>query len=88
VKKNELRGSPHVGLACGTCNGLGRTDSQTYRLLHRTQPTLALLIVSFSFLAIFAFGLLSSPYFHEVMAFCTTVVGGVIGFYFSSRRDG
>jgi hypothetical protein len=35
-----------------------------------------------------AFGLLGSPYFHDVMAFCTTVVGGVIGFYFSSRRDG
>jgi hypothetical protein len=42
VKKNELRGGPYVGLACGTCNGLGRT----------------------------------------------TVVGGVIGYYFSSRRDG
>jgi hypothetical protein len=67
---------------------LGRTDSQPYRLLNRARPAPALLIVSFSLLAILAFGMLSSPYFHDVMAFCTTVVGAVIGFYFSSRRDG
>jgi hypothetical protein len=87
VKKNELRGGPHIGLACGTCNGLGQTDSVTYRMLHRTQPTLAFLIIFLTFTAIFTFGMLGSPYFHEVMAFCTTMAGGVIGYYFSSRRD-
>ncbi|RRV03629.1 molecular chaperone DnaJ [Stutzerimonas xanthomarina] len=86
VKKNELRKGSYYGLSCGTCGGLGKTDTLTYRLTHRTQPIISILLVSISLLLVLFFGLIKSPYFHEVMAFCTTLIGSVTGYYFSSKR--
>lgn len=83
VKKNELKKGSYSGLACGTCGGLGKTDTLTYRLKHRTQPVLSIILVLGAFFMVFMFGTLKSQYFHEVLAFCTTLVGGVIGYYFS-----
>ncbi|HSX91209.1 MAG TPA: molecular chaperone DnaJ [Pseudomonas sp.] len=85
VKKNELRKGQYSGLACGTCGGLGKTDTITYRMAHRTQPILAIILVMLSMGLVFIFGMAKSPYFHEIMAFCTTLIGGVIGYYFSSK---
>ena len=87
VKRNELRKGTYFGLMCGTCGGLGRTDTYTYRLQHRTQPLLSLLIVGGAFAVITLLGLTRSEYFHEVLAFCTTLVGGVTVYYFSRCRD-
>ncbi len=88
VKRNELKEGPkYIGLACGTCGGLGKTDTLTYRLAHRTQPLLAWVIVTLTFLLIILFGFVGTQFFHEVLAFCTTLLGGVTGYYFVSRRD-
>jgi len=85
IKRNELKKGSYIGLACGTCGGLGITDTYTYRITHRTQPLLSIvLVVSALFLVVF-FGIFRSEYFHEVLAFCTTLIGSVTGFYFSSR---
>jgi hypothetical protein len=88
VKKNELSKGQYSGLACGTCGGLGKTDTITYRMAHRTQPLLAIALVMLSLALVFIFGIARSPYFHEIMAFCTTLIGGVTGYYFSSKGAG
>jgi len=85
VKKNELKRGQYFGLACGTCGGLGKTDTYTFRLKHRTQPLISIILVLFSLLLVLCFGLAGSQYFHEIMAFCTTLIGSVTGYYFSSR---
>ncbi len=85
VKKNELRKGTYTGLACGTCGGLGKTDSFTYRITHRTQPALAIILVVIPLFLIGFFSITESQYFHEILAFCTTVIGSVTGFYFSTR---
>ena len=88
AKRNELKPGPkYVGLACGTCGGLGKTDTVTYRLTHRTQPLLAWVIVTLAFLLIIYFSFVAPQFFHEVLAFCTTLLGSVVGYYFVNRRD-
>lgn len=86
VQRNELKRGHYFGLSCGTCGGLGVTDTMTNRLTHRTQPILSIILVLASFFLVAFFGFLQNPYFHEILAFCTTTVGGVIGSYFSSTR--
>ncbi|WP_090498265.1 hypothetical protein [Pseudomonas borbori] len=88
IKKNELRKGQYFGLSCGTCGGLGKTDTVTYRMTHRTQPMLASMLVVISLTLVTIFGLGKSPYFHEIMAFCTTLIGGVTGYYFSNKGAG
>lgn len=87
LKKNELKKGQYFGLACGTCGGLGITDTYTYRLNHRAQPLLSIVLVGASVLLVLFFGLLDSQYFHEILAFSATLVGSVTGYYFSSRRS-
>lgn len=85
TKRNELKKGPYHGLACGTCGGLGKTDTMTYRMTHRTQPILSISLVFGSIGLILLFGFAGSPYFHEVLTFCTTLLGSVIGYYFSKN---
>lgn len=85
AKRNELKAGTYVGLACGTCNGLGKTDTRTYRINQRTQPLLAIYLVTFSLGLVTIFGISKNEYFHEILAFCTTLIGSVSGYYFSSR---
>jgi hypothetical protein len=85
VKKQELKRGQYIGIACGSCGGLGQTDTLTYRLAHRTQPLLSFVLVFGAFFLILLFGLLRSEYFNEVLAFCSTLIGGVTGYYFCSR---
>ncbi len=57
VKKQELKKGVYHGLACGTCGGLGKTDTLTYRLNNRATPLLAMSIVPLCFVMIIFFGL-------------------------------
>lgn len=86
--KNELKKGPYYGLACGTCGGLGKTDTVTYRLNHRTKPVLSLILVLISTVLILLFGIFRNEYFHEVLTFCTTILGSVVGYYFSTKENG
>lgn len=85
---NDLKRGEYFGLACGVCNGLGVAESKTDRLNNRLQPVLALLIIYTALVFILIFGIAKSPYFNEVLAFCSTLVGGVTGYYFCSREKG
>ena len=76
-----------MGLACGTCKGLGKTSTHLYNLQQKTTPWLAIGITVASFLLIAIFGLLKSEVFTEILAFCTTLLGTVTGYYFSARNN-
>jgi hypothetical protein len=86
VKYHELQGLEHIGLACGTCGGLGKGEAYTERLNKRIQPLLARVLVFIAFMVLFAAMLIQSTHFSEILAFISTLVGGVVGFYFSQRH--
>lgn len=92
AKRNELRlwlfkPKIYYGLSCGTCGGLGKTDSLTHRLQHRIQPSLAMAVIGISLSMIMVFGIGKSPYFHEILTFSSTLLGSIIGYYFSNNKQ-
>ena len=95
LKKQDLRlrksifSVPEVyyGLACGTCGGLGKTDTLTYRLNNRATPLLAMLLIGGCFVLILIFGVQKSSYFSELLTFCGTLIGAVIGHYFGKQSN-
>ncbi|WP_020161654.1 hypothetical protein [Cycloclasticus pugetii] len=87
VKKQELKRGNYMGLACGTCGGLGKTDTLTYRMNNRATPLLAISIICFCFILIFSFGLTKNPHFSEILTFSGTLVGAVTGHYFGKRSE-
>lgn len=86
VNKNELKRGEYFGLACGTCGGLGQTDTITYRMNHRTAPLLAIMIILSCFLLI-VFGLVKDQHFQEILTFSGTVIGSVVGYYFGGKNE-
>lgn len=87
VSRNELnKRKVYTGLACGACGGVGKTDTITYRMQHRMQPLLSISLVLISTILIIFFGLTKSPYCHEILTFCTTILGSVVGYYFSKSE--
>ena len=87
VKKQELRKGLYYGLACGTCGGLGKTDTLTYRLNNRATPILGISIILCCFFMISIYGLTNNKHFSEILAFCSTLSGAVVGHYFGKRID-
>jgi len=85
IKYHELKGTLYRGLACGTCGGLGKGEPYTERMNKRIQPMMAIILVLISFMALMTSLLIQSPHFSEVLAFVSTLIGGVAGFYFSQR---
>lgn len=87
VKRNELKGKGHVGLACGICGGLGQAEPMTERMNKRITPILSLAIV-FPLLAMIWWAMaFRSDYFNEILAFSGAIIGTVVGFYFSARKN-
>ncbi len=84
--KNELKKGEYFGLACGTCGGLGKTDTVTYRMNNRTTPLLAIMIVACCF-ALICVGILRDQHFQEILTFSGTVIGSVIGYYFGGKFE-
>lgn len=85
IKKNELKGKEHTGLACGVCGGLGRAEPMTERMNKRMTPILALFIVLPLLLIVFWALVANSSHFGEILAFASALIGTVIGFYFSKK---
>ncbi|MFY0678670.1 MAG: molecular chaperone DnaJ [Neptuniibacter sp.] len=84
IKKAELKSKePLFGIACGTCWGIGKTDSATSRLRHRTPPILAIAIIFASFLTIIIFGSTNNAHFPETLSLLGALMGSVITFYFT-----
>lgn len=92
AKKNELRlwlfkPKTYYGLACGTCGGLGKTDTLTHRMNNRTQPLIAWLMVCLCFLLVAIFGITDSKNFTAVLTLCSTILGGIIAYYFNNQNN-
>lgn len=87
AKYHELKGKEFVGLACGTCGGLGQSEPVTERMNKRVKPLLAMLIVFLLLLSVFILALINNPHFPEFLAFASTLIGGVTAFYFNSRNN-
>ncbi len=86
IKNNELKGKEHVGLACGTCGGLGMAEPYTERLNKRTKPLLAMGIVFIMLIIVSGLAFTKNPHFTEVLAFATTLIGGIVAYYFAGSK--
>ena len=92
---NVFSHKERFGLACNTCGGLGKTTTHLHKLQQKTTPYLAYTITACSFALMLLFGVwgywrnddTKIDYFNEVLAFCTTLLGAVTGYYFSSRNS-
>jgi succinate dehydrogenase/fumarate reductase cytochrome b subunit len=87
VQSNDLKGSGHVGLPCGICGGLGHAEPKTERINKRMQPILAIVTLYFLMAAILVSATVKSPYFSEILAFASPLIGVVLAFYFSARSS-
>jgi hypothetical protein len=85
IKRNELKGKDFVGLLCGSCGGIGKAEPMTERLNKRAAPLLAMIIVSALLVIITFAAFTKSPYFSELLAFSSAIIGSVVGFYFSGK---
>lgn len=90
AKRNELKfwqlKNQH-GLMCGSCGGIGKAEPMTERLNKRAAPLLALML-TLGILALITFATLTkSPYFSELLAFGSAIIGAVAGYYFSRARS-
>lgn len=87
VKNSAIKGSGHVGLPCGICGGLGHAEAKTERINKRVQPLLAVVTLYLLMAAIFASAATKSPYFSEILAFASPLIGVVLAFYFTTRSS-
>jgi hypothetical protein len=81
---NEKRGC--VGLSCGVCNGIGIAELRSDRLRRTIVPALAILIVAVGFIVILFSAVTNNPHFSEILAFCSGLIGVVIGYYFAGKH--
>lgn len=88
LKINEVKGKLIFGIICGSCNGIGLAEPRTERINKRIKPVLAIGFM-FSLLAgVYVAASLNSAYFHEILVFSTTLLGSIVGYYFSARQSG
>lgn len=90
VKENRLKGSAHVGLPCGICGGLGHAEVMTDRMQNRVIPVMQVYLGIGTIIVLLAgIGLsaaFKSPYFNEILAFASPLIGVVLAFFFSVSR--
>ncbi len=87
VKRNELTGKGHFGLACGICGGLGKAEPMTERMNKRITPVLSIAIVLPLLVMVWWAMIVKSGYFTELIAFASAIIGTVVGFYFSASKN-
>lgn len=87
IKSNELRGKKYIGLACGICGGLGLAEPYTERINKRTKPILAMTIVFTMIFIITALAFFNNSHFTEILAFASTLIGGIVAYYFTGSRQ-
>ncbi len=91
IIRNEIfmlfRFKKHVELLCGSCGGIGKAEPLTERMNKRAKPMLAISIVLVMFCLIFFSLLTNSSHFTAILAFATTLIGTIAGYYFSSNKS-
>lgn len=85
VKEQELKDKDLIGLPCGVCGGIGLAEPRTERINKRMPAILGFTVVFLLMSGVFISATLKSPYFSEVLAFSGTLIGTVLGFYYSDR---
>ncbi len=85
IKRNELKGKDYTGLICGSCGGIGKTEPMTERMNKRLAPMLAIVLVVGLLIIIFWAAVTKSPYFSELLAFSSAIIGSIVGFYYSGK---
>ncbi len=88
IKRNELKGKDFVGLLCGSCGGIGKAEPLTERLNKRAAPLIAIFLVISLLVLVSWAAVTKSPYFSELLAFSSAIIGTVVGFYFSGKYGG
>ena len=83
IEANELKGKLIHGLLCGSCNGLGLAEPKTERMNKRIKPVLSIVLIFSLLMGIYMAAIFESPYFSEILAFSGTLLGSVVGYYFS-----
>jgi hypothetical protein len=81
-----LKPKVYTGLLCGTCGGIGKTDTLTHRMNYRTAPLLAIILIGGCFVLIFIV-LIRDVHFSEILTFCGTLIGSVVGYYFGGKNE-
>lgn len=84
IKKHKIENQSSEGLVCSVCGGIGTAEPFTDKLHSRVVPALALLIVYVALYLIFMFG--SKENFNEILAFASTLIGSVTGYYFGGKK--
>lgn len=87
IMRNELKGKEYFGLACGTCNGLGLAEPLTERINKRIKPLLAMGVVFIMLGILFWLAITNNQHFTEFLAFSTTLIGGIVAYYFTSTKQ-
>lgn len=59
----------------------------TERVHHRIRPLLALTLVFGAFFFLIWAGIVNSPLFTEILAFSATLLGAIVGHYFSGAHN-
>jgi hypothetical protein len=85
IKDNELKDTDLVGLPCTICGGIGQAEPKTERINKRIPAILGFTVVFLLILGVFVSAILNSSYFSEILAFSGTLIGTVLGFYYSVR---
>jgi hypothetical protein len=84
IKESKSNKDSH-GIVCSVCGGLGLAELKTDRINKRVTSFLAILIAYFALIMVFVLAVTNNKYFSEALAFSGTLIGGITGFYFSSK---
>ena len=74
-----------TGAKCNQCSGTGKLDAYTDALNERIRPALAAVILPM--LIIIPVTMHSSENFSAILAFCSSLAGAMVSYFFSSNKD-
>ncbi len=74
------------GLVCSVCEGTGCIEPKTERLHKRLEPALSIVLVYFSFTLITFAAFCENKHFSEILAFSSTIIASVTGYYFGGKK--
>jgi len=87
VARHKLKAGGHIGIACSICGGIGKAEPVTERMNKQITPILSIIIILPLLVFVWWAMLAESKYFTELITFSSTIIGTVVGFYFSSRKN-
>jgi hypothetical protein len=77
---------PRYGMVCSVCKGIGEIEPFTERLHNRIVPALAIVLVYFALALVWFMAFLENQYFSEILAFSSTLIGSITGYYFGGKN--